>query len=249
LHGAWCFDRLIPELAKLGHQAVAMDLPGHGKLRHERSTLAGYQQAVVDVLRPGDVVVGHSLGCGAATLAVDAFPDVSHIVYLAGPLPLEGEPIFTAFLGSVAADGTLQMSGGGAASFLEGPDDDGRVTLSNENARQCFYHDCPPEIADWAVSRLVPQSVAVLAIETMSAPGFWKLNPPRSFIRCDDDHAFPAEAADLQEQRLGVEALHMSTSHSPFLSRPAELAALLGAATRTQPHRALQPGVVEGHGR
>jgi hypothetical protein len=26
-HGGWCWDRLIPELAARGHEAVAMDMP------------------------------------------------------------------------------------------------------------------------------------------------------------------------------------------------------------------------------
>ena len=29
-HGAWCWDLLVPELNRLGHEAVAPDLPGHG---------------------------------------------------------------------------------------------------------------------------------------------------------------------------------------------------------------------------
>jgi pimeloyl-ACP methyl ester carboxylesterase len=29
-HGAWCFDAVMPELARLGHVAIARDLPGHG---------------------------------------------------------------------------------------------------------------------------------------------------------------------------------------------------------------------------
>ena len=30
-HGAWCWDRVVPELEQLGHKAVAIDLPGHGE--------------------------------------------------------------------------------------------------------------------------------------------------------------------------------------------------------------------------
>ena len=32
-HGAWCWDRLTPELEKLGHQALSIDLPGCSRAR------------------------------------------------------------------------------------------------------------------------------------------------------------------------------------------------------------------------
>ena len=32
--GAWCWDRVIPELERLGHTAIAVDLPGHGEKTH-----------------------------------------------------------------------------------------------------------------------------------------------------------------------------------------------------------------------
>src|SRR5436309_8605852 len=92
-HGAWCWERLIPELRALGHDAVAMDLPGHGARQAETSTLAGYRDAVLEVLRPGDVLVGHSMGCVVAALAADAFPDLQEIVYIAGPLAVDGRPL------------------------------------------------------------------------------------------------------------------------------------------------------------
>ena len=59
-HGAWCWSRTVPELERLGHRAIAIDLPGHGARRDERSTLADRRDAILHVLEPGDVLVGHS---------------------------------------------------------------------------------------------------------------------------------------------------------------------------------------------
>ena len=58
---------------------LAVDLPGHGARLDEESTLANRRQAIVDVLQPGDVLVGHSGGGFDATLAaelkeLDVFP-------------------------------------------------------------------------------------------------------------------------------------------------------------------------------
>ena len=83
-HAAWCWSRTIPELERLGHAAAAVDLPGHGDLLDEESTLDNRRDAIVSALQPGDVLVGHSGGGFDATLAADAATDlVSHIVYLA----------------------------------------------------------------------------------------------------------------------------------------------------------------------
>jgi len=90
-HAAWCWDHTISELAALGHDAVAVDLPGHGARVAEESTLANRRDAIASALKPGDVLVGHSGGGFDATLAADAAPDlVDHIVYLAAALPREG---------------------------------------------------------------------------------------------------------------------------------------------------------------
>jgi pimeloyl-ACP methyl ester carboxylesterase len=90
-HAAWCWSRTISELEQLGHKALAVDLPGHGDRLNEESTLDNRREAILSVLQPGDVLVGHSGGGFDATLAADAATDlVSHIVYLAAALPREG---------------------------------------------------------------------------------------------------------------------------------------------------------------
>ena len=51
----------------------------------------------------------------------------------------------------------------------------------------------------------------------------------------------PQWLADTVTRRLGVEQLTIDTSHSPFLSRPKELAELLVRATTTTPISPLVP--------
>ena len=93
-HGAWCWSRVIPELEALGHEAVAIDLPGHGERRDEPSSIASRRRAILDVMRDGDVLVGHSGGGYDITVAADAAPDkVGHLVYLAAGLPIEGKVV------------------------------------------------------------------------------------------------------------------------------------------------------------
>ena len=87
-HGAWCWSRTVPELADLGHEAIALDMPGHGERLDVESTAASRLDTLVTVLQPGDVLVGHSGGGFDITIAADAAPDlVQHVVYLAAALP------------------------------------------------------------------------------------------------------------------------------------------------------------------
>ena len=104
-HGAWCWDRVVPELQHQGHEALAIDLPGHGDRRSEPSTLTNRRDAIVAALRPGDVLVGHSGGGFDISLAADAAPDkVGHLIYLAAGLPIEGKPLVKATGGASEAN-------------------------------------------------------------------------------------------------------------------------------------------------
>jgi hypothetical protein len=53
---------------------------------------------------------------------------------------------------------------------------------------------------------------------------------PSSSIVCRDDRSFnPAWLRTAARDRLGTEAVEIDGGHSPFLSRPAQLAALIDA--------------------
>lgn len=247
-HGAWCWSRTIPELERLGHRAVAIDLPGHGQRRDERSTLADRRDAILEVLQPGDVLVGHSGGGYDISLAAGAAPErIGHLVYLAAGLPLEGRSVLE------ATGGAAQPSDDGAAKVVQLMDDDtGMLRFIRPNARgrlECvdqklagdfFYHDCDAATVAWAFSQLTPAPPDFMQ-EPVSIPAFWRAQPPRSYIHCKQDRAKPASMTRSVVERLGVEPLEIDASHSPFLSRPAELAELLVRATATRPIGPLKP--------
>lgn len=250
-HGAWCWSRTIPELEMLGHTAVAVDLPGHGARRDETATMEGRLDAVLSVVEPGDVLVGHSgdvlvghSGGGfEITRAADAAPDlVSHLVYLAAALPLEGRPMHEALAYRDDAPDELDYDAAGMVRYLT-IDDDGSMFFADfEGPRELFYHDCDDATARWAFAQLCPEIAGDTAFEIVAVPRFWAASPPRSFIVCEQDRAMPRWLADVTARRLGVDQLSIDASHSPFLSRPADLAALLAHAATTTPHGPLNPG-------
>jgi hypothetical protein len=72
-------------------------------------------------------------------------------------------------------------------------------------------------------------------------PSFWAAHLPRSYIRCTEDRAKPLSASLECMARVGVSPLTIEGSHSPFLSRPAQLARLLAHAATTTPVGPLLP--------
>lgn len=69
-HGAWCWHRVIPALAPLGHQAPAIDLPQTAPTR-----LADQARAVLGALPRPAAIVGHPAAGSPITAAAEAAPD------------------------------------------------------------------------------------------------------------------------------------------------------------------------------
>jgi pimeloyl-ACP methyl ester carboxylesterase len=88
---------------------------------------------------------------------------------------------------------------------------------------------------------LDPERFGDTTVAPVSVPQFWAAELPRSFIVCQQDRSMPRWLADTVARRLGVEQLTIDASHSPFLSRPRELAELLVYATSTKPVAPLVP--------
>ena len=239
-HGAWCWSRLVPEIERLGHEALAIDLPGHGERRSEPSNLANRRDAIVEVMRTGDVLVGHSGGGFDITLAADAASDkVGHLIYLAAGLPLEGRPLVDATGGAAGDDrreqGQVDRLNETIPETVLRPTADGRLEwVDREVAHALFYQDCDADTAAWAFERYSPAPPNIL-VEPVHLPNFWSAELPRSYILCLQDRALPFATAMTFAGRLGVVPLLIDGSHSPFLSRPAELATMLVAATQTEP--------------
>jgi pimeloyl-ACP methyl ester carboxylesterase len=248
-HGAWCWDRVVPELEQLGHAAIALDLPGHGTRAAERpANFRGRIQPILDVLQEGDVLVGHSGGGYDIAVAANHAPGkVGHMIFLAAGLPIEGKTVVEATGGATEHDASgqtravqLMDDDTGMLRFISMLPDGTMDWTSRDGARDFFYHDCDEATIDWAFSRLSP-GISPFPEEKLHLGAFWEAQIPRSYIHCEQDRAKPKSMTDEVLRRLGVEPLTIDTSHSPFLSRPAELAALLVRAIETKPLRPMLP--------
>ena len=217
-HGAWCWDLLAPELERLGHRIVTVDLP----IWDPALGTSDYADVVVKASASAGldkpVVVGHSMG-GLVIPLVAARRPVRRLVFLAGLLPDPGR--------SLAEQRAVEPIDGqvpiGASEWTDLGDD--VWMIGPKTATELFFHDAPPRTAAWAVDRLRPQAYRYMHEPTPLAK--WP-KTPRSYIVCRADRAVnPVWARVAARERLGVEPLEIDGSHSPFLSRPAELAKLL----------------------
>ena len=214
-HGPWCFERLVPELEARGHAAAAVDL----RSDEPGSTCSDYAQTVARELAEADddvIVVGHSFG-GLTVPLVAAHRPVRRLVYLAALVPQPGISMSAQF---ASGDRILACETG------RDLDDQGRsYWVDKDAAIEAMYSDCSPEDADWAWSRLRPQSRAA---QNERCPLERHPEVPTSYVVCRDDRMVSPEwGAKTARERLGVEPVEITSGHTAQVSRPGELAEAL----------------------
>jgi len=223
-HGAWCWDKVVPLLEAEGHSVTAIDLPGHGANPSDVSgmTLDAYARTIADAVEAAGepvIVAAHSMGGIPSTQAAELVPDkIAALVYVTAFLPGDGDSLML-----LAADDpeahvlpNLQV------------DEAAGVSRVAEGARVvCFYEECDPADAAAAAARLVPESLAVFGTPVSITDGRAG-SVRRVYVECLRDKAIPiARQRRMHAARPCERVETIDTDHSPFLSRPDELAAHL----------------------
>lgn len=213
VHGAWCWERLIPHLeaATQTSAVLAVDLPGHGRRLHTRPfqeiALDDYVAAVVEDIEAADlrdiVLVGHSLaGITIPRVAARIPHRMRRLVFLASAHPAPGESV-----SDVMQHRLSPLSRG------VGPE-------------TMFCNDLDEATSAWLLGNIGseppgPMTEAVHPVQ---------LELPRRsvYILCEHDEALPPELQREQARNAGAaEVLCFDAGHSAFASRPRELAELL----------------------
>ena len=80
MHGAWCWDKVVPLLEAQGHRVVTPELPGRGTdtTPHVELTLKRYTDSVASIVRAMDepvILVGHSAGGTVLSELAELMPE------------------------------------------------------------------------------------------------------------------------------------------------------------------------------
>jgi pimeloyl-ACP methyl ester carboxylesterase len=221
-HGSWCWERLTPELKARGHRVIAMDLP----IDDNSASFDDYADvvcaAVEDTAGNDLIVVGHSVA-GQTVPLVAARRPVRRLVYLCAVPPVPGKPLI-----QVMSDESEMLHPDYAQGLA--PDSERRFAWVDKGlAHFHMFGGCDEHTTSSAFARLRPQArtpyqvpcslTALPAIES-------------TYVVCTDDRLVnPGWSRRIAHEWLGVDLIELPGSHSPFLSRPRELAEILHALT------------------
>ena len=217
-HGAWCWDRLAPELAAAGHRVVADDLP----CEDVNAGCHEYAQIVLGSLAktPDDdvILVGHSAG-GLTLPLIATARRVRRIVFVSALLPQPGQR----FADQNTQEGIL------LADYQAGVELDGagrRRWFDADIARRTMYSGCSDADAAWAFARLRPQASTMY---TEPSPLVAWPDVPLIDVRGEDDQVVsPAWAARAVPTRLGLTPIVVpGAGHTLIVSHAPQLAGIL----------------------
>jgi pimeloyl-ACP methyl ester carboxylesterase len=218
-------------LEAAGHAVIAPDLPGMGGSEAELRavTLQGWADFAAELCKNAAqhpvILAGHSRGGVVISQAAETAPEaIDALVYICAMMLPDGtsraafkqheepNPYFDALVIPVY---------GNAATLVD-------PTLGPA----VFAQLSPPDKVAAAMDRLVAEPKAPRSTPMRLSPERYG-TIPRTYIECTEDRAIPISSQRLMQQLMpGAEVVTLDADHSPFLSRPQELAEALSAVAR-----------------
>jgi pimeloyl-ACP methyl ester carboxylesterase len=164
------------------------------------------------------ILVGHSYG-GAVVTEAGNDPKVKGLVYIAAFAPDRGESV-----SSLIAN---PAPGAPVPPIL--PPQDGFLFLDRSKFAASFAADVEPTLAAFMADSQVPWGVEALA-GAISNPA-WR-SKPSWYLVASDDKMIPPPAQRSMAKRAESKVVETTGSHSVYVSKPRDVAALIERAAR-----------------
>jgi pimeloyl-ACP methyl ester carboxylesterase len=223
-HSAWNWHKVVPLLEKQGHKAIAIDLPGMGRDKtpinevRMKTTVEKICQ-VIDGVDGKVVLVGHSKNGIMISQAAEYRPGkIEKLVYLAAYLIPNGK---------TQKEYSVQDTAGVLKPFVTMHEALNAHTLQPEIYKEGLYADCDEYITELAKYILSHEPVesGITPLE-LTEENFGSV--PRVYIECTEDKAVtPFIQRKMYTETVCEKVYSISSSHSPFFSKPQELVNIL----------------------
>lgn len=221
--GAWCWEPLSTLLRQRGHTVSCPDLPGHGASSVPLSdvTYELYYQSLVDeITRYKDpvILVAHSMSGILAAPLLDQYADrITHLFLIAAFVAQNGQSLLDIALAGGPSEIPTML-------IIDAEKKTQRLDLSK--VKNAFYHDCPSELANWAIPQLQPQPIAPL-----TTPIKWidsgKTRHKRTYLVCEKDRDVHITTQLGIIEQYPCRMVKLESGHFPFLSQNEKLAEVL----------------------
>lgn len=222
-HSAWNWHKVIPLLEQLGHKAIAIDLPGMGrdKIPIAEVTMQISVDKICSVINETEgkvILVGHSKNGIMISQAAELLPQkIEKLIYLAAYLIPNGK---------TQREYSMQDINGVLKPYVNFYEATQSTTLHTEIYKEGLYHDCEDSITELA-KLLLSHEPFTSGITPLQLTDENYGSVPRYYIECTEDRAVtPFIQRKMYEETRCKKVYSMATSHSPFFSKPEELADL-----------------------
>lgn len=219
-HSAWNWHRVIPLLERVGHKAIAVDLPGMGR---DKTPIAEVKMQttvqkiceLVDGIEGKVILVGHSKNGIMISQAAEYRPErIEKLIYLAAYLVPNGK---------TQREYSVMDTEGVLKPFVTRHEALHATTLQPEIYVDGLYHDCDDAIFELAKLLLGHEPVeSGMAPLQLTKENYGSV--PRFYIECTADKAVTPFIQQKMYTEMPCEKVYkMDTSHSPFFSQPEQL--------------------------
>lgn len=234
-HGGWCFDPVRAILEAEGHEVMVPDLPGMGGngAQINAVTLAGWAEFAAGLCCAASqqpvILAGHSRGGLVVSQTAELAPDaMDGLVYLCAMMLPDGM--------SRAKFKQIEGPNPDFDAIISPVHDGAGTVIDASRAAPVFAQLSPPDLVAAAMARLVAEPHGPRSTPLRLSPQRFG-SRPRTYIECTQDRTIPiASQRRMQAMVPGAEVVTLEADHSPYLSRPQEVAAaLIAAAQRVSP--------------